>query len=480
MKAAVFAAGLVLTLVSAARAAPADEAKIAGIERSLTPQVQVEGRTYRPQTITGLMAAAHVPAVSIAFVDHGRIAWTRAYGLADVAAGRRATPRTLFQAGSISKPVAATAVLSLVQDGRLKLDVPVNDQLKSWKLPDNDFTRARPVTLRNLLTHTGALTVHGFPGYEPGKPVPTLQQVLDGAAPANTDPVRVDGPVGQAWRYSGGGFTIAQLMATEADGRAFPALMKARVLAPFGMTASTYEQPLPAALRPIAATGYRSKGTPIPGRYNTYPEMAAAGLWTTPSDVARWTIAIADAEAGRSNPVLSQAMAKQMLTPGLGDWGLGVEVKGQGRDRRFAHGGANEGFRNEMFAWPARGQAVVIMTNSDSGEAVMEPLLAAIARAYGLPGFERRIIKPVAVSPGALDAYVGAYVLGGVAVTVRQRAGGGSLELVTPGEEVYELIPQGGDDFASVGSTGAARFRRDAAGKVSGLEFAGVKLTRRP
>jgi CubicO group peptidase (beta-lactamase class C family) len=480
MKPVLFAAGMALAIVSAAQAAPADDARIRQIEQGLTPPVQVEGRAYPAKTIVELMAEQHVPAVSIAFVDHGKIAWTRAYGMADVAEGRKATPQTLFQAGSISKPVAATGMLSLVQEGRLKLDVPVNDQPKSWKLPDNDFTKAQPVTLRNLLTHTGSLTVHGFPGYEPGKPVPTIQQVLDGDPPANTDPVRVDGPVGKEWRYSGGGITIAQLMATEADGRAFPALMQARVLTPFAMTSSTYEQPLPAALRPRAAAGYRSKGDMVPGRDNTYPEMAAAGLWTTPSDIARWTIGIADAEAGRANPVLSQATAKAMLTPGLGDWGLGVEVKGQGRDRVFSHGGANEGFRNEMFAWPARGQAVVIMTNSDSGEDVMAPLLTAIAQAYGLPGFERKTIKPAPVKPGELKAYVGAYALGGVSVTIRESAIGGSLELVAPGDDVYELIPQGKDAFANVQAAGPAQFQRDAAGQVTGLDFAGVKLTRKP
>ena len=197
MKPVLIAAGLLLAIGSAARAAPADDAKIRRIEQSLTPPVQVEGRAYPARTLAQVMAEHHVPAVSIAFIDDGKIAWTRAYGLADVAEGRKATPQTLFQAGSISKPVAATGTLTLVQEGRLKLDTAVNEQLKSWKLPDNDFTRVQPVTLRHLLTHTGGLTVHGFEGYEAGKPVPSVRQVLDGASPANSDPVRVDEPVGK-------------------------------------------------------------------------------------------------------------------------------------------------------------------------------------------------------------------------------------------------------------------------------------------
>jgi hypothetical protein len=208
--------------------------------------------------------------------------------------------------------------------------------------------------------------------------------------------------------------------------------------------------------------------------------MAAAGLWTTPTDVARWAIGIADADAGRANAVLSQATAKAMLTPGLGDWGLGVAVKGEGQDRRFSHGGANEGFRNEMFAFPARGQAVVIMTNSDSGGNVMGPWLTAIAQTYGWPGFERKIIKPAAMRPGELAAYVGTYVLDKDTITIREHAGGQSLDLVAPGDDVYELIPQGSDAFADASSADPAKFERDAGGKVTTLDFADVKLTRKP
>ena len=480
MKPVLIAAGLLLAIGSAARAAPADDAKIRRIEQSLTPPVQVEGRAYPARTLAQVMAEHHVPAVSIAFIDDGKIAWTRAYGLADVAEGRKATPQTLFQAGSISKPVAATGTLTLVQEGRLKLDTAVNEQLKSWKLPDNDFTRVQPVTLRHLLTHTGGLTVHGFEGYEAGKPVPSVRQVLDGASPANSDPVRVDEPVGKEWRYSGGGFTIAQLMTAEADGRPFPELMKARVLGPLGMTSSTYEQPLPGVLRPRAATGYDSKGQAIAGRYHTYPEMAAAGLWTTPSDVARWLIGIEDAEAGRSAAVLDQATARAMLTPGLGNWGLGVEVKGQGRDLRFSHGGANEGFRNDMVGWPARRQGVVIMTNGDDGEDVIQSLMFAVAEAYGWPGYERKKITPAAVKPGELAAYAGKYAVGRVTVSVRVRPDGRSIELLAPGDARYELIPQGKDAFVNASTTEPAHFDRDADGKVAGFDFAGVKLVRAP
>lgn len=477
---AAFAAIVTALATAAAAESPADLAHIRQIEASLTPPVEIEGRPVAPQTLAELMRAKQVPAVSVAFVDNGKVAWVRSYGLADIAAGRAATPKTLFQAGSISKPVAATAALALVQDGALKLDEPVNDKLKSWKLPDNDFTRARPVTLRMLLTHTGGLTVHGFPGYEAGKPVPTVVQVLDGAAPANTDPVRVDIAPMTEWRYSGGGYTIAQLLVSDVSGQSFPALLKSRVLDPFGMKDSTYEQPLPAGRLAQAAVGYRAKAIPIAGLRNTYPEMAAAGLWTTPSDLARWVIGIQDAAAGRATPVLSQATAQAMLTPGMGHWGLGLQMDGAGRDLRFGHGGANEGFRNGMFGFPARRQGVVIMTNSDDGETVMGPLLHAIAASYGWPGFETKRIKPADVAPGSLKPFTGRYLLGTATIAVREKPDGRSLEAAPSTGETFELIPQGGDAFVDAAEAMPAKFVRDGAGKLTGLEFAGVKLERAP
>jgi CubicO group peptidase (beta-lactamase class C family) len=232
-----------------ALAAPADDNRISRIEHDLQPILQVRGRPVAARTLAELMAAHHTPAISIAVVDHGRIIWARAYGLADVAAKSPATTRTMFQAGSISKPVAASATLQMVQEGRLGLDAPVNSELKSWRIPDSPLAHDHPVTLRHLLTHTGGLTVHGFPGYAAGAPVPSVIQVLDGKPPANTPAVAVEQTPGKVWNYSGGGITIAQLLMTETDGASFPDLMRRRVLSPVGMGDSSWSGPTTA--RPV-------------------------------------------------------------------------------------------------------------------------------------------------------------------------------------------------------------------------------------
>src|SRR5688500_12367122 len=271
---------------------PEIAARALRVEQGLLPAIRVQGRAAVPATIEQRMHVHGVPAVSVAVIQDGRIEWARAYGFADLASRRPATTSTLFQAASISKPVAAIGALRLVQEGKLALDEDVNAKLRTWRLPANELTARRPVTLRLIMTHSPGTPVHGFPGYAPGADVPTVAQLLDGQKPANTVAVRVDIEPGSRWRYSGGGTTVMQLLMTDVTGEPFPSLMRRLVLDPAGMTASTYEQPLPAPRAAQAATGYRSAATAVTGRYHTYPEMAAAGLWTTPTDLARLVIEI--------------------------------------------------------------------------------------------------------------------------------------------------------------------------------------------
>jgi len=465
---------------AAAQASAASQAHIARVEQNLLPTVRVQGRVYAPKRLPELMREYNVPAVSIAVINDGQIEWVRSYGLADSASQRPATPQTLFQAASISKPVAAMGTLDLVEDKRLALDEAVNAQLVDWKIPQNALTESRPVTLRHLLTHTAGLTVHGFPGYAQGTPLPTVRQILEGTPPANTGPVIVDQSPGQTYRYSGGGFTVLQMLMEDVTGKPFSKLMAKRVLRPLGMTSSSYALVLPNSWRSRIATGYRSDGTPVPGLFHTYPEMAAAGLWTTPSDLARWVIAVQDALAGRSERVLTQAMTAAMLTPGPGNRGLGLEVTAADDALRFSHGGANEGFRAMMIGFARRGQGAVVMTNSDRGREVILPLIQAIAADYGWPGNEPKIITPAKVDPAALRQVVGRYAAPAIVVTVAVTPAADALTFSTSDGDMLELIPQGDDAFVDTTSGALIRFTRDGLRKVTGLEAAGTTLERVP
>jgi len=331
------------------------------------------------------MARRQVRGLSLAIIQNGRIDVARAYGVADDSTRAPVTTATLFQAGSISKPVSALGALHLVETGRLSLDRDVNAQLKAWKVPANRFTATEKVTLRRLLSHNAGITVHGFPGYDVAGPVPSLIQVLDGAPPANTSPIRVDTVPGAIWRYSGGGFTIMQELVIDVTRKPFPRFLQETVLGPIGMTSSSYEQPPTAARAALNASGYYADRTPVRGRWHVYPEMAAAGLWTTPTDLARFAIEIQNTLAGHGHGVLSPAMARQYLTVQRAPSGLGIFVDSSGPALRFSHGGRDEGFDAQLVAFAQTGQGAAIMINANDDSRFMGRLLDYIARAWGWP-----------------------------------------------------------------------------------------------
>ena len=334
--------------------------------------------------IDAILRKHNVPGAGVAVFRDFEIEWARGFGVANAATKQPVDALTLFQAASISKPVAALAAMRLAEDRRLDLDRNVNSYLQGWKLPENDFTRATPVNLRHLLSHTAGLTIHGFPGYPSGAALPSVPQILDGAPPANTKEVRVAFAPQTKFQYSGGGYTILQLILTSQTGLAFPELMRALVLDRLAMRSSTYQQPLPDALLPFAAAGHE-KGAVIPTERHVYPEMAAAGLWTTPSDLARFAIAIQRARLGLAGAVLSRESARLMTTEFLpGSFGLGFELllPSDKEKRFFGHTGGNKGFRCILLASLRDGNGVVVMTNGDVFDAVSE-IARKILAGYG-------------------------------------------------------------------------------------------------
>jgi CubicO group peptidase (beta-lactamase class C family) len=383
---------------------------IKDVENGLLPSVVIQGDAHPAHTLSERMQAMHVPGVSIAVIHHGVLEWAQGFGLTSIG-GAPVTAETLFQAGSISKPVAAMAALRLVQEGKLSLDADINSELTSWKLPEAPVAAGKTVTLRELLTHTGGTTVHGFPGYAAEEPVPTLVQVLNGEKPANTPAIRVEALPGSKWNYSGGGYTIMQQVLIDVTKEPFPKLLHDSVLAPIGMTHSTYQQPLPAEMRASAATPYDAEGKPIKGGAHTYPELAAAGLWTTPTDLARYDIEIQHSLKGEWNHVLSQQTTRQMLTKGMGDYGLGLSIGGSATDPHFGHGGVNDGFESMMTAYEQSGEGAVVMTNAQGGSRLADEVMRSIAAAYHWPDLQPKIRAAVSVDPKILAAYAGTYEL---------------------------------------------------------------------
>lgn len=379
---------------------------ISRIEQSLWPALIIRHQEPPRASVYDRLAVHGVPGISVAVMLDGKFAWARGYGVADSAAGKFVTPQTLFQAASISKPVAAMAALEMVEKGKLTLDDDINSFLKSWQLPEKGFAESEKVTLRRILNHTAGTTVWGFPGYARSEDRISTRDVLAGHG--NTDSVVVFRKPGESWRYSGGGYTVMQLAMEDVSEMDFASLMDELVLQPLGMTSSTFSQPLEGSLEDQAAAGYRVSGELVDMNWHVYPEQAAAGLWTTPTDLLKYAASVQRSYAGSKEEVLESDTAREMLTPGLEGHGLGPSISDEGS--QFRHGGANEGYRCFLTASIEGGFAMVAMTNSDNGSRIAEELMTAIAEEYGWPDFKRDIRETIPLNPIEVAVLTGKYI----------------------------------------------------------------------
>jgi CubicO group peptidase (beta-lactamase class C family) len=377
------------------------------VENHLIPIVRIRGN-HRQLTLASLMKDNRIPAVSVAVMEGGRVAWSRAWGVLQAGTDTQADTETLFQAASMSKMVNAFLVMQQVEAGVLNLDSDVNSWLKAWKVPENELTRKQPVTLRHILSHNAGLTVHGFGRCKSDEP-PTILDILNGRAPAENGPVYVDTLPGKEERYSGGGTTLCQLLLEEVTGKSFGELAAERIFEPLGMRRSTFADPLPVTLWTNTARGHLYDGRVSHRWWYGCPSAAAGGLWTTPTEFAALFLEIYRARAGRSK-LLGAGMAQAMLTrPGAGFFALGPRVKGSGSAAWFNHGGFHEDFKSEAVTYVESGQGAVVMVNGGLTEMPVWEILNGIAAAHEWPGFIPAEKTAIDMAPDDLDRYVGEY-----------------------------------------------------------------------
>ncbi len=439
--------------------------RAARVENGLLSAVSLQG-VATPMKLSDRMAYYHVPGVSIAVINNHRIEWAKGYGVLEAGTSLPVTTETRFQAASISKPVAATAALVLVEQGTLALDENVNAKLRSWKVPDNEFTRTEKVTLRRLLSHTAGLDEHKNEGYESTVALPAALQLLGGKKPAFTPPIHVERVPGSAFLYSGGGFFLAQFLMTEITGKPFPDLVQELVFNKIDMRHSTYAQPLPAEWEAVTARGHGVDGKMVRGRWHLHPEMAAAGLWTTPSDLARFAIELMQSYKGQSNRLLNAEMTRQMLTRQSNQYGLGMLLEGKDKLIGFKHEGANIGYRCAMIAFPETGQGAVVMTNGDHGGNLFNEILRGTAREYNWPNYRPVARTPVPINPAVFAAYVGSYEVNQTVMTVQAENGRLYLLVPTMGGQKIELHPLGENRFFMVEEDAEFSFVKDERGAV--------------
>ena len=388
------------------------EEKIKRVENGLAGWVRVDGSTGG-WNLQERMKVHNTHGVSVAVVHNFKVEWAKGYGFADTSDKRPVATNTLFQAASISKSLNAMGVLKLADKKQIDIHKNVNDYLKSWKFPEDSFTNTTKLTTAHLLSHTGGITIHGFPGYKWTDSIPTDNQILDGQRPANTRAVRSQFAPGTKYQYSGGGTTITKKIIMDVSGEEYDMYMWKQVLEPIGMSKSFYTQPPPPQAFKVLATAYSADGKPLKGNFHIYPEQAADGLWTTPYDLALYIIEMQLSLQGKSNKVLSKEMATTMVTPYVDKHnGLGVFIETKGGQKYFNHGGANEGFRCNYYGSFENGNGVVVMVNSDNFSIIPE-IINSVATVYGWKDFYNPVVKKeVKPSTEKLKSYEGIYQIG--------------------------------------------------------------------
>ena len=441
------------------------------VEQTLLPVFSMQGQPLASMPLAQRMTDYQIPGVSIAVINGGALEWAQSYGVTDAISRKPVTPETRFQAASISKLVTAVAVMSLVQDGKIGLDDDVNHRLQPWKIPMNELTKTQPVTLRRLLSHSAGVNVPNFLGYAADALLPNALQILNGWPPAKNPAVTVEVAPGRIWQYSDGGYLITQQLLEDLDGQPFAELARQRVFDKIGMTRSTFAQPLPADLAESAASGHRVDGMPVEKGWYVYPEAAAEGLWTTPTDLAQLMIALQQANAGKSGKLLSADMAKSLFTPQIGNSAFVGPIKGAGDAAWFSAGGSTAGFRCLMVVFLNTGQGAVVMTNSENGHFLAMEIMRGIAQVYHWPDF--RTVEKTAVSLSAerYSAYAGQYEFFEPAgMSLQVSAGDGRIH-VTLSNQAFELFPENETTFFEPLSGMTITFMPHDDGQIKGLLF---------
>jgi len=411
--------------------------KLAEVERNLVGNIQIKGEA--PMLLTDRMAYYHVPGLSIAIIKNYKLVAAKGYGIANDSLKNPVTEETCFQAGSVSKSLNAVGIMKLVQDKKLDLYTDINNYLQCWKFPYGSISRGNVVVMAQLLSHTAGVNLPGFPGYNRGNKLPDIIQMLNGQPPANTPRIQAEREPGKQMVYSGGGVLISQLAVMDITHQAYGTYMENNVLTPLDMTKSSFT---PSASLDNIATGHYANGKEIYGRYRLYPELAAAGLWSTPIDVAKYVIEIQLAYKGERAKVLTQESAQMMLTPYQNTRaGLGVFIDTLNGVPYFQHAGVTSGFRCQYYGSVQGGDGVVVMTNGDN-DGLIKEIINSIARVYNLKGLDQSVIREiVSLTDADLQSYAGSYRLNPQFKLLIVK-GGSELYAVAPGHSKVKIMPE--------------------------------------
>lgn len=453
--------------------------RIREVENNLIPFVPV--KDFNGWNIVDRMKYYKVPGVSIAIIKDYKIDWAKGYGLADTIKNIKVTTETIFSAGSISKFLMAVTALKMVENRQIELEKPINNYLTSWKIAENDFTKKTPVTLRMLLSHSAGTSQSSYFGFTPTQPLPNIVEILSGAKISETRPVVVNSEPNKEFRYSGGGSIIAQLALMDVSKKSFSDLTNELIFDKLEMNNSTFEQPIPEKFANQSSWAY-STASWFKGMPYVYPQQAAAGLYTTPTDLAKFFIDVQKSYLGKGK-ILRQAITKQMLTAqqnvsdgsykeqiGIGPFIIQQTDNKDPNGVYFEFTGVNAGFLAYGIASVTNGNGVIIMLNSgDDVNGLGKEIRRAVAKTYNWTNFLPNEINPINLSDNELDKFVGRYRMSNDEVLYLRREKNYLVENINEGNEIY-CFPVAKDTIVFTDYNIKAYFKRNEKGEVISLQ----------
>jgi CubicO group peptidase (beta-lactamase class C family) len=453
--------------------------KISQVENNLIPYVPVKG--FKGWNIIDRMKYYKVPGLSIAVIKDYKIDWAKGYGLADTLKNRPVTTETMFSAGSISKFLMAVTALKMVDNGQIELEQPINNYLTSWKIAENDFTKKTPITLRMLLSHTAGTSQTSYFGFTPTEPLPTIVDVLSGAKISQTRAVVANSEPNKEFRYSGGGSMIAQLALIDVSKKSFSSLTQEILFDKLVMKNSTFEQPVPAKFSKQVSWAY-SFASWFKGMPYVYPQQAAAGLYTTPTDLAKFFIDVQKSYLGKGK-ILSKDITKKMLTAQINvsdggykeQMGIGPFLiqRTDNKDPKgvfFEFTGVNAGFLAYGIASVEGGNGVIVMLNSgDNQNGIGKEIRRAVAKVYNWTTYLPTEIEPILLSDVELDKLAGRYRMGTDDVLYLRKEKNYLVENINNGLDIY-CFPITKDTIVFTDYNIKGFFKRNEKGEVTGLQ----------
>lgn len=383
------------------------KSRIKSLEKGLLRAVYFKGQRPEKLRLVDRMAFYKVPGISIAVMDKFQIEWVKAYGYKDIIQYQKVTPETAFQVGELSQPVSAATVLRLVEENVLKLDEQLGTYFTEIAFAGRKFRPSEKIsiTLSSLLSHAAGFYPWTSSGYSRTSATPDLAQILRGEEPAqNYFSFRGFDPEAGV-RFSDFNYVLLEKYLEDKTGKKLDELARKEVFSRLGLKNTFFGLPVSGDI----ASGHLREGPEVDGSWYKYPEQAARGLWSTPSDYLKFVIDLMDCARTGKKGLLSAELARQMLSPQAPQIGYGFRLEGEHEKFKIYMKGKTHGYRTALLIYPALGQGVVVMTNSENGGVLIDEILRGLSAVYNWPDFKPEEKVLYRLDPSIYKQYCGRY-----------------------------------------------------------------------